>query len=151
MFGEFPGWLENAFLDEVRLDVFGHGNQEASNLTAALNGKPVAVSLREAGGRSASRCAAHRAAAPGIYLLFICLRPRRAGESLMSDHVYKKIELVGSSPKSIEEAVENALERARKTIRNMRWFEVAETRGFIEDGKVDHWQVTLKVGFTLDK
>jgi len=69
----------------------------------------------------------------------------------MSDHVYKKIELVGSSPKSIEEAVENALERARKTIRNMRWFEVCETRGYIEDGKVDHWQVTLKVGFTLDK
>ena len=69
----------------------------------------------------------------------------------MSDHVYKKIELVGSSPKGIEEAVKNALERARKTIRNMRWFEVSETRGYIEDGKVDHWQVTLKVGFTLDK
>ena len=69
----------------------------------------------------------------------------------MSDHVYKKIELVGSSPKSIEEAVENALARARKTIRNMRWFEVTETRGYIEKGKVDHWQVTLKVGFTLDK
>ena len=68
----------------------------------------------------------------------------------MSDHVYKKIELVGSSPKSIEEAVENALERARKTIRNMRWFEVTETRGCIEDGKIDHWQVTVKVGFTLE-
>jgi flavin-binding protein dodecin len=69
----------------------------------------------------------------------------------MSDHVYKKIELVGSSRSSIEEAVENALARAKKTIRNMRWFEVVETRGHIEKGKIDHWQVTLKVGFTLDK
>ena len=69
----------------------------------------------------------------------------------MSEHVYKKIELVGSSKSSIEEAVQNALARAEKTIRNMRWFEVTETRGHIENGKVDHWQVTLKVGFTLDK
>jgi flavin-binding protein dodecin len=69
----------------------------------------------------------------------------------MSDHTYKKIELVGSSPSSIEEAVENALARAKKTIRNMSWFEVVETRGHIEKGKIDHWQVTLKVGFTLDK
>ena len=68
----------------------------------------------------------------------------------MSDHVYKKIELVGSSPRSIEEAVENAIARAEKTIRNMRWFEVTETRGHIETGKVDHWQVPLSVGFTLD-
>ena len=69
----------------------------------------------------------------------------------MSDHVYKKIELVGSSPNSIEEAVANALARAEKTIRNMRWFEVTETRGHIENGKINHWQVTVKVGFTLDK
>jgi flavin-binding protein dodecin len=68
----------------------------------------------------------------------------------MSDHIYKKLELIGSSPKGIEAAVENALARASKTIRNMRWFEVIETRGQIEDGKVNHWQVTLKVGFTLD-
>lgn len=68
----------------------------------------------------------------------------------MSDHVYKKIELVGSSSRSIEEAVENAISRAQKTIRNMRWFEVTETRGHIENGKINHWQVTLKVGFTLD-
>lgn len=68
----------------------------------------------------------------------------------MSDHVYKKIELVGSSPKSIEEAVTNAIARAGKTVRNMRWFEVTETRGHIEDGKVNHWQVTLDIGFTLD-
>jgi dodecin len=68
----------------------------------------------------------------------------------MSDHVYKKIELVGSSPRSIEEAVSNALARAEKTIRNMRWFEVTEMRGHIENGKIDHWQVTVEVGFTLD-
>ena len=68
----------------------------------------------------------------------------------MSDHVYKKIELVGSSPTSIEEAVANALARAGQTVRNMRWFEVIETRGHIADGKVDHWQVTVKIGFTLE-
>jgi dodecin len=69
----------------------------------------------------------------------------------MSDHIYKKLELVGSSATSIEDAVTNALARAQKTIRNMRWFEVVETRGHIEDGKVNEWQVTVKVGFTLDK
>jgi len=68
----------------------------------------------------------------------------------MSDHVYKKIELVGSSPTSIEDAVANALARAGKPIRNTRWFEVVETRGHIEDGKISHWQVTVKIGFTLD-
>ena len=68
----------------------------------------------------------------------------------MADHVYKKIELVGSSPNSFDDAVKNALERARKTVRNMRWFEVTDTRGYLEDGKIAHWQVTLKVGFTLE-
>ncbi len=68
----------------------------------------------------------------------------------MSDHTYKKIELVGSSPTSIEDAVANALSRAQKTIRNMRWFEVTETRGHVENGKIAHWQVTVKIGFTLD-
>ena len=69
----------------------------------------------------------------------------------MPDHVYKKIEIVGSSANGFEEAVQNALARAGKTVRNMRWFEVVETRGHIEDGKVNEWQVTVKVGFTLDK
>jgi dodecin len=69
----------------------------------------------------------------------------------MSDHIYKKIELIGSSPDGIEEAVKNAITRAEKTIRNMRWFEVGEMRGHVENGKIDHWQVTLKVGFTLDQ
>jgi len=68
----------------------------------------------------------------------------------MSDHTYKKIELVGSSPESIEGAVKNAVNRAAETIRNMRWFEVAEVRGQIEDNKIAHWQVTVKIGFTLD-
>jgi dodecin len=68
----------------------------------------------------------------------------------MSEHTYKKIELVGSSPNGFEEAVKNALTRAQRTVRNMRWFEVTETRGYLEDGKIEHWQVTLKVGFTLE-
>ena len=68
----------------------------------------------------------------------------------MSDHVYKHIELTGSSAKSIEDAVQNALTRASKTIHNMRWFQVRDTRGHIDNGKVSHWQVTIEVGFTLD-
>ena len=69
----------------------------------------------------------------------------------MSEHVYKKIELTGSSKTSIEDAIENAINKAAKTVQNMRWFEVTETRGHIEDGKVGHYQVTLKVGFTLEE
>ncbi|PYJ04509.1 MAG: hypothetical protein DME67_02700 [Verrucomicrobia bacterium] len=69
----------------------------------------------------------------------------------MPDHVYKKIEIVGSSPNGFEEAVQNALARAQKTVRNMRWFEVTETRGYIDEDKVGDWQVTLKIGFTLDE
>jgi hypothetical protein len=68
----------------------------------------------------------------------------------MSDHVYKSIELTGSSTTGIEEAVERALEKASNTVHNMRWFEVVETRGHIEDGQVAHWQVTVKIGFTLE-
>jgi len=71
-------------------------------------------------------------------------------DALMSDHIYKKIELVGSSPNGIEDAVNNAITRADKTIRNMRWFEVAEVRGHLENNKIADWQVTVKVGFTLD-
>lgn len=69
----------------------------------------------------------------------------------MPDHVYKKIEIVGSSPNGFEEAVQNALGRAKKTLRNMRWFEVTEVRGDIDDDKVGDWQVTLKIGFTLEE
>ena len=68
----------------------------------------------------------------------------------MSNHIYKKIELVGSSPNSIEEAVQNAVAKAAQSLRNLRWFEVVETRGQIENNKIAHWQVTIKVGFTLE-
>lgn len=68
----------------------------------------------------------------------------------MSDHVYKKIELTGSSTISIEDAIQKAVARAAKTIRNMRWFEVVETRGYIEENRVAYWQVTVKIGFTME-
>jgi len=68
----------------------------------------------------------------------------------MSEHVYKKLELTGSSTTGIEDAVASALAKAAKTVRNMHWFEVIETRGHIDDGKIAHWQVTIKVGFTLE-
>jgi len=68
----------------------------------------------------------------------------------MTDHVYKTIELTGSSKKGIEPAVQNAIAKAHETGRNIQWFEVTETRGHVVKGKVAHWQVSLKVGFTLD-
>lgn len=68
----------------------------------------------------------------------------------MSDHVYKIVELVGSSTDGIEPAIENAVTRASATLRNLRWFEVAEVRGHIEDGRVHHYQVKLKVGLTIE-
>ncbi|MDB5850204.1 MAG: hypothetical protein JWP29_3956 [Rhodoferax sp.] len=68
----------------------------------------------------------------------------------MSNHVYKLLELTGSSPIGIEDAVQTAIAKASETIRNIHWFNVTETRGHVENGKVAHWQVTLKVGFTLE-
>lgn len=68
----------------------------------------------------------------------------------MSEHVYKIMELTGSSETGIEDAITNAIEKASKSVRNMRWFEMTETRGHIEEGKIHHWQVTVKVGFTLE-
>ncbi|MEF8833323.1 MAG: dodecin [Halofilum sp. (in: g-proteobacteria)] len=69
----------------------------------------------------------------------------------MNDHVYKHIELTGSSPDGIEgAAVRNAIERASRSVNDMRWFEVRDTRGPIVDERIDHWQVTVVVGFTLD-
>ena len=68
----------------------------------------------------------------------------------MSDHIYRVIELVGSSDKSIEDAIGGAVSRANATIRNLRWFEVVDTRGQIENGKVSHYQVHLRVGFTME-
>ena len=68
----------------------------------------------------------------------------------MADHVYKIVELTGSSATGMEDAIRNAIARASVTVRNMRWFEVTETRGHIEGDGIAHWQVTLKVGFTLE-
>lgn len=66
------------------------------------------------------------------------------------DHVYKTLELTGSSSQSSDDAVHTAIARAEKTIRDMRWFQIVDTRGSIENGRVSHWQVTMKVGFTLE-
>jgi flavin-binding protein dodecin len=68
----------------------------------------------------------------------------------MSNHVYKMIELTGSSDKGIEEAIQNAVEKAGQTVRNMRWFQVMDTRGHIDNNQVQHWQVTIKIGFTME-
>ncbi len=68
-----------------------------------------------------------------------------------SNHVYKILELVGSSEKGIEDAVQNAISRASKTVRGMKWFEVVQARGHIESGSVRHYQVVLRVGFTLEE
>ena len=68
----------------------------------------------------------------------------------MSNHVYKLLELTGSSSVSIEEAVSNAIAKAHETVRNIQWFAITETRGQVVEGKVAHWQVSLKIGFTLE-
>ena len=69
----------------------------------------------------------------------------------MSDHIYKHIQLTGSSALSSDDATRAAIERAAKSVRGMRWFKVTETRGHIENGKIAHWQVTINVGFTLEE
>ncbi len=74
-----------------------------------------------------------------------------ANKTETKEHVYKILELVGSSEKSIEDAVQSAIARASKTIRDMKWFEVVQTRGHIHEGSVSHYQVTLKIGFTLEE
>jgi len=68
----------------------------------------------------------------------------------MSEHVYKHIELTGSSKTSIEEAIQNAINKAAKSVRNMRWFLITEQRGYIDDNAVAYYQVTIKIGFTLE-
>jgi flavin-binding protein dodecin len=69
----------------------------------------------------------------------------------MSDHVYKTVELIGSSKISSDEAIRAAIARASETVRQLRWFQVTDTRGHIEDGRIAYWQVTVKVGFTLEE
>jgi flavin-binding protein dodecin len=68
----------------------------------------------------------------------------------MEEHTYKIIELAGSAPTSIEDAIQNAISKASKTLKNLRWFEVVQTRGHVEGGNVAHYQVILKVGFTIE-
>ena len=68
----------------------------------------------------------------------------------MSDHIYKLLELTGSSTTGIEDAVQKAIAKAHETVRNVHWFQVTETRGHVADGKIAHWQVSIKVGFTLE-
>ncbi|MEN6330541.1 MAG: dodecin [Smithella sp.] len=69
----------------------------------------------------------------------------------MSDRVYKKIEIVGTSPKGVDDAIRNAIETANKTVNNIGWFEVVETTGHVVEGKILHYQVTVKIGFMLEK
>ena len=83
-------------------------------------------------------------------LLFVWQKTYSFGGVPMSDHIYKTIELVGSSSRSVEDAVQKAIAKASETVRNLRWFQVLDTRGHIEGGRVAHWQVTLKIGFTLE-
>jgi flavin-binding protein dodecin len=68
----------------------------------------------------------------------------------MADHVYKVVEIVGSSSKGTDDAIQNAIGRASKTLKHLDWFEVIETRGHLQDGKIAHYQVTLKIGFRLE-
>jgi flavin-binding protein dodecin len=79
-----------------------------------------------------------------------CNRARSKKEERMEDHVYRIIEISGSSQKSIEDAIQNAVGRAGRTLRNLRWFEVLQTRGHLEGDKIQHYQVVLKIGFTID-
>jgi dodecin len=67
-----------------------------------------------------------------------------------ANHVYKHVELTGSSRTGLQDAIETAIARASQTLRNMHWFEVLETRGYLEEGKIAYWQVTIKVGFTIE-
>jgi flavin-binding protein dodecin len=82
------------------------------------------------------------------YTFFTNLKKKE--EEMSKDHVYKQIELTGSSAKSSDDAIRTAIEKASKTLRNLHWFEVTETRGQIEDDKVVHWQVTIKVGLRIE-
>jgi flavin-binding protein dodecin len=69
----------------------------------------------------------------------------------MENHIYKQVELTGSSKTTVEDAVQNAITKAGKTLHNIHWFQVIDTRGFIADNKIDYWQVTIKLGFRLDE
>jgi dodecin len=131
--------------------VKGEGVRGSFRKSTPTTSNPSAWHSLLANGRGEVDIAPQREHPPGLDLFFVVLDFRHEIMGGMAEHVYKKIEIVGSSPNGFEEAVQNALTRARKTIRNMRWFEVSETRGYIEEGDIAHWQVTLKIGFTLDE
>ena len=69
----------------------------------------------------------------------------------MDEHIYKQVELTGSSKTSVEDAVQNAIAKAAKTLHNIHWFQVTDTRGYIKNNSIDYWQVTIKLGFRLDE
>jgi dodecin len=131
-----------------------HGRRRRSGLqhfdptlSAWLSSIGAYVKRRMPNCRTCKRMIASSAAPPS------CLAPRLSMERsifIMSDHTYQKIEIVGSSPTSIEDAIQGAVARAAKMHSNMNWFEVVETRGHISNGKVAHYQVVLKVGFRLE-
>jgi flavin-binding protein dodecin len=91
----------------------------------------------------------HARETSALQLLSVLERLEKA-RLLIKNHVYKILELVGSSETSIEDAISRAVAQANKTVRNMDWFEVVQTRGHIENGKIRHYQVTLKIGFSLE-
>jgi dodecin len=72
-------------------------------------------------------------------------------EAALADNIYKIIELTGSSHTSVEDAVRKAVAKAAETVRHMRWFQIEDTRGYIENGEIAYWQVTIKIGFTLEE
>jgi dodecin len=78
------------------------------------------------------------------------VEPTERTEKTMPDHVYKKLELTGTSEKGVEDAISSAIRKASKTLHNLKWFEVVDVRGDVTGGAVAHWQVTIKAGFTLD-
>jgi dodecin len=119
----------------------------ASGVAAAVRGVAQAAGYAACGTTRSRRNGARRGPRGCLYFLNTNKDQRR---KFMSEHVYKQIELTGSSTKSIEDAVSTAIAKASKTLRNLHWFEVIETRGQIEDDKVAYWQVTIKVGLRIE-
>ena len=118
--------------------------------------KALAATIRQAGSTASGKSFAswniyHRTGLPLLVLSKLFDEAHSQDRDQMKNHVYKVLELVGSSETSIEEAINTAVGQASKTVRNMDWFEVVHTRGHIENGKVGHYQVTLKIGFNLEK
>jgi dodecin len=114
----------------------------------------ASLRLRQRPGTRRAALPAHAAtlrdACPACGYLYFLNTNQDQRRKFMSEHVYKQIELTGSSTKSIEDAVSTAIAKASKTLRKLHWFEITETRGQIEDDKVAYWQVTIKVGLRIE-